>query len=269
MEKYHFSGAILHFSAFSMESSRNKWPFNVQLAVTEETMCKCTVDGISSGAGFKGGLLKGAAPAKQDAWLVALNTTLAALRAAVGDDKVLLQNSHSGWPTSHGARTQLGVGGKIDSKLSFSGGGGLMAEMQLFSQTEPRVAALYQNYGPHQAGHGSYNLSLAAFLVAMGNSSYWSFTETQAFDGATWECSNWAAVSRHKPDYARPLGPPVQPAMSCGPGLDHKPGVVDCARTFGTGTCAYCANCNRNATFSFFSIENAEIMENCPGQTMI
>jgi hypothetical protein len=126
-----------------------RWNAVVTDAISKGGMDGCFVDGISSGPGFKASLLRGAAAAKQDTWLVALNSTLAALRTAVGEDKVLLQNSHSGWPRSHGARTQLGVGGKIDSKLSF-GGGSLQADMQLFSETEPRVAALYQNFGQNR-----------------------------------------------------------------------------------------------------------------------
>ena len=213
-----------------------RWNAVVTDAISKGKMDGCFVDGISSGPGFKGGLLRGATAAKQDAWLVALNSTLAALRAAVGDDTVLLQNSHSGWPQRHGARTQLGVGGKIDSKLSFSAGS-LQADMQLFSETAPRVAALYQNFGQNQRGHAEYDVSLAAFLIAMGNTSYWSFTETQVFDGDTWECANWAAASGHEADYVRPLGRPLEPAMQCRAGA--KLGQKDCSRTFETGTCAY------------------------------
>jgi hypothetical protein len=79
----------------------------------------------------------------------------------------------------------------------------------------------------------------------MGNTSFWSFTETQVFDGDTWECANWAAANGHEADYARPLGPPLEPAMKCRPGV--KSGVVDCSRAFGTGTCAYISTHESNA----------------------
>ena len=214
-----------------------RWNAVVTDALRHGGMDGCFVDGISSPSGFKQALLKGVEPKKQDAWLLALNATLGALRAAVGPDRVLLQNAHAGWPRSHDARTQLGVGDKIDAKLSF-GPRSLHADMQLFSQSAPRVAALYQNFGmASDSSHTPYNVSLAAFLISMGNTSFWSYTQTQAFDGDTWECANWAATTGHEPDYVRPLGAPLRPAMSCRAG--KKGGQIDCSRPFATGTCAY------------------------------
>ena len=171
---------------FTADSTPARWDGVVTDAIAKGGMDGCFVDGISSGASFKASLLKGVASEKQDAWLLALNTTLAALRAAVGPDRVLLQNAHAGWPRSHDARTQLGVGGKIDAKLSL-GPSSLQADMQLFSSTAPRVAALYQNFHAGEKGgnHVAYNVSLAAFMVAMGNTSFWSYTQTLAFDGDT------------------------------------------------------------------------------------
>lgn len=235
-----------------------RWNAVVTDAISKGGMDGCFVDGISSGASFKASLLKGVAPSKQDAWLVALNATLRALRASVGPGRVLLQNAHAGWPRSHDARTQLGVGGKIDAKLSF-GPRSLQADMQLFSKTAPRVAALYQNFAAGDNGHASYNVSLAAFLIAMGNTSYWSYTETQKFDGDTWECANWAAVTGHEADYVRPLGPPLEAAMSCRAG--QKPGEVDCSRSFGTGTCAYISTHDQDAPtpYNYPSIENVYV----------
>eukprot|EP00663_Eupelagonemidae_sp_cell21sb_P005694 gene5694-2030_t len=117
------------------------------------------IDGIASEGGFRKSLLKGIAPARQVAYLVALNATLASLRRQLGGDRVLMQNCHAGWSSSGDARTQLGVGGRIDSKLSFRTHS-LLADMALFATTAPRVAALYQNYGPHDTGHQPYNVSL-------------------------------------------------------------------------------------------------------------
>lgn len=213
-----------------------RWNAVITDAITEGGMDGCFVDGISSGPAFKASLLKGVDPSKQEAWLVALNETLGKLRASTGPGRVLLQNAHAGWPRSHDARIQLGFGGKIDAKLSF-GRGSLHADMQLFSETAPRVAALYQNFGSNDKGHASYNVSLAGFLIAMGNSSFWSYTETQKFDGDTWECANWAASTGHEADYVRPLGHPVEAPMNCRAG--QKAGEVDCSRSFATGTCAY------------------------------
>lgn len=191
-----------------------RWNAVVIDAIQKGGMNGAFIDGISSGGGFKASLLRGVNASKQDAWLVALNSTLAKLRQSLGNETVLIQNSHTGWPQSRDARVQLGVDGNIDSKLSFRPAPSIVSDMQLFADTSPRIAALYQNFGrSHDGGKASYNISLAAFLISMNKYAYWSFTETLPFDGDTWECSNWAHATGHEQDYRRPLGEPVEPAM--------------------------------------------------------
>jgi hypothetical protein len=242
---------------FTDEETPARWNAVVTDAISTGGMDGCFVDGIASGAGFKHSLLKAVLPTKQDAWLAALNTTLGALRASVGPGRVLLQNAHRGWPSSHGARTQLGVGGRIDAKLSF-GPKSLQADMKLLSETAPRIAALYQNFRPGPGGnHAPYNVSLAAFLISMGNTSFWSYTETQAFDGDTWECANWAAPTGHEADYVRPLGRPLRPPLSCVAG--PKAGQVDCSRSFASGTCAYLSTHGADARSCVWWADGAEV----------
>ena len=190
-----------------------RWNAVIVDAIQKGGMDGAFIDGISSDHGFKASLLNGVEASKQDAWLVALNSTLAELRHSLGDGYVLIQNAHRGWPESRDARTQLGVNGKIDSKLSFGPPPSIVSDMLLFANTSPRIAALYQTFGGSHGGKASYNISLAAFLISMNKYAYWSFTETLAFDGDTWECDNWAHETGHERDYSRPLGEPTEPAM--------------------------------------------------------
>ena len=200
------------------------------------------IDGISSGSVFNRSLLSPANDSEKAAWLLGLNTTLADLRKATGDKAVLLQNSHSGWPRSRDARTQAGVGGKIDSKLSYGLGASLLSDMQLVADTSPRVAAIYQDFGySDYKSFSDYNASIAAFLISMGPNAYWSYTRTLSVSpravwpnnvAGSWSCDNWAAVTGHEADYTRPLGAPKGPAMDCDSG-------GRCGRGFKSGTCAY------------------------------
>ena len=223
-----------------------RWNAVVLDAIASGGMDGAFIDGIDSAATLTGpgGLLAAVPPPKQHQWMLALNATLATLRRSVGGGAVLIQNCHAGWDRSGDARTQLGVGGKIDSKLSF-GPKSLWEDMVLFASTSPRVAALYQNFG--DAGHAGYAVSLAAFLVSMGPNAYWSFTQTDGVAG--WGCADWAAKNGHEADLSRPLGKPATSAMQCrddGSGgsdilddnLDAGAGRV-CTRRFGSGTCVY------------------------------
>ena len=92
-----------------------------------------------------------------------------------------------------------------------------------------------QNFGGSRSeSKASYNHSLAAFLISMNENAVWSFTETLANDGDTWECWNWIKSDGHGADMNRALGEPLHPAMhGCADG--------HCARAFASGTCSYLA----------------------------
>jgi hypothetical protein len=232
-----------HVFDFSQTEAQARWNSVVLEAIASGDLDGTYVDGIKSDVEFTRSLLSPASNQKRRAWLAGLNATMHALRVAVGSSKVLLQNSHSDWPRALDVRLQLGVGGKLDSTLSFQPGPTLLSDMQLVAATSPRIGAIYQSFAARGAVDDQmarYNTSLAAFLISMGPYSYWSYTPLlgainrttrRTMADGSWSCANWATPTGHEPDYLRPLGPPAVPAMQCQQGK--------CARRFESGTCAF------------------------------
>jgi hypothetical protein len=163
------------------------------------------IDGYRNAGGWAGGLIPKATPAEQAAWLAGVNATGALLADVLGPDVFRIMNPGEEIGSFVGYNAVsiefFAPDAASIQKVSALGAAGTFAEVHAY-------------IGGNLA---LFNTTLAAYLVAVGENSYWGA-------GAQWDaCDDWLIPHF---EYALPLGAPDGPATVNGTAY---------ARSFGGG----------------------------------